>query len=94
MKNAGSGEVEKKIVETDYVNSTILGRTKSPSTEERMAIVFMVEDCPLGVFQELNKYFNSRGLSLIINIDKKIEKEGRKKNGYTNYINSEPEGEQ
>jgi len=51
-----------------YIDSPILGRTKLPAESERRKIKEMVEDCPLGVFQELNKYFNSIGKMMNIGI--------------------------
>lgn len=50
----------------------MLGRTKLPTEDERSEIKKIVEDCPLGVFQELNKYFNSIGkmISIIVAPDR------------------------
>lgn len=57
--------------ETNYVDSPLLGKTKVPTESDIIEIKKIVEDCPLGVFQELNKYFNTKQLCLNISQLKK-----------------------
>lgn len=59
----------------EYINNPILGKQKVPTEEERLLIKNIVEDCPLGVFQELNKHFNSIGLQLLINTRLELQTE-------------------
>jgi len=60
---------ESPYKEAKYIDSPILGdHTKIPSDVEREKIKVLVEDCPLGVFQELNKYLNKKGKMLSISV--------------------------
>ena len=53
-------------MEQQYINSPIFGKTRLPDDHERKGIKFVIEDCPLGVFQELNKYLNTKGFMISI----------------------------
>lgn len=52
----------------EKINSPIFGETRLPTVEERAAIKKMVDEVPVGVFQELNKNLNERGLLIVIDV--------------------------
>jgi len=48
------------------IDSPLFGPTEFPTDEEREQIKRFVDAVPVGVFQELNKAFNARGLMISI----------------------------
>lgn len=50
------------------IDSPLFGPTQLPTDEERAAIKKFVDELPVGVFQELSKAMNARGLMLSIDV--------------------------
>lgn len=47
-------------------NSKIFGRTRNASAKEAELIIRLVQNCPVSVFQTLNKRLNEMGLMISI----------------------------
>lgn len=48
--------------------SRIYGKIRDPEPEEMEQIKMLVEDCPIAVFQTLNKRMNKRGFCIYITV--------------------------
>jgi len=48
------------------LNSAILGKSRDPSDDEEEFMIKMKDECPIRLFQLLNKKLNTRGFMLHI----------------------------
>lgn len=51
---------------TKQIDSPIFRKTRHPTYEEALAVRTLLDDTPVCVFMELNKYLNTKGMMLTI----------------------------